>query len=70
MDEKIRFIPAKVYCAVYGKNPGSAANERSKKIGPPFYKIGKGVFYRVDEVEAYFAAGRVETADSGREAAR
>lgn len=69
MNDQIRYISAKQYCAIYGRNPGTAANERSKKIGPPFYKLNKGVFYRIDEVEAYFASGRVETTAIPDEAA-
>jgi hypothetical protein len=52
----------KVGEVVIGWNPKTAANWRSKKIGPPYYQDDSGsVFYRVDEVIDFFTRYQVQT---------
>ena len=43
---------------------GSLANMRWKKIGPKFYKIGKKVVYRPEDIEAFLFQNPVQTIDS------
>jgi hypothetical protein len=45
--------------AIYGVVPGTLANWRSKRIGPPWYKLhATCVLYRVDEVREHLASRR------------
>lgn len=60
MDE-IRFISPKIAAMIYGLNQLTLTNYRYKKVGPPFYRVGRRVFYRVADFEAWFASHRVLT---------
>lgn len=46
---------------------GSLANMRCKKIGPKFFKIGRKVVYRPEDIEAYLFQNPVQTIDSVKE---
>ncbi len=41
-------------------SPGWLANRRCKGLAPAYLKLGSKVIYRLDDVEAAEAAGRVE----------
>ena len=43
---------------------GTLANLRLAKKGPKFYKVGRKVVYRVDDLEAFLFARPVQTHDS------
>jgi len=43
---------------------GSLANMRCKKIGPKFFKAGKKVIYRPEDIEAFLFQNPVQTIDS------
>ena len=43
---------------------GSLANLRLQKRGPRFFKVGRKVVYRVEDIEAYLFAAPVLTRDS------
>ena len=43
---------------------GTLANWRSKRIGPPFSKIGRMIFYDLDALDAWVEAGRQSTGES------
>ena len=52
----------KVGKVVIGWNAKTAANWRSKKIGPPYYQDDSGsVFYKVNEVIEFFTRYPVQT---------
>jgi hypothetical protein len=42
------------------QSPGTLANWRSRRIGPPYVKLPSGVRYRVRDVEAWLDAQLVE----------
>ena len=46
---------------VKGYSAKSAANDRSRKRGPPYYMIGGTPYYLVSELISYFTQNRVET---------
>jgi len=46
---------------IYGLNPGTLANMRFHKIGPRYYKLGKKVLYRVEDIESWLARNVVLT---------
>ena len=50
--------------SIFGLNPRTLANERSKRIGIPFIKKGRKILYRISDVEKSIEAGRVLTKDS------
>lgn len=43
----------------YGIPESTLAHWRSRRYGPPFFKIGKHVRYLAEECDAWFAAQRV-----------
>jgi hypothetical protein len=49
---------------IFGLDTGSLANMRSQKRGPKYYKLGRAVFYFLDDVEAWLRMTPVETIDS------
>jgi Helix-turn-helix domain len=48
---------------LYGLNPGSLANLRSRKTGPTYYKRGKKVLYKVEDLERWLFEEPVMTID-------
>ncbi len=46
---------------VNGYSAKTAANDRSRKLGPPYYMVGGTPYYLVSEVIEYFTRNRVET---------
>lgn len=42
------------------------ANQRSQGIGPPFYKAGKFVFYKRDDLDSWMASCRVSSTSEYR----
>jgi hypothetical protein len=45
--------------ALYGIPSGTLAQWRLRKVGPDYYKVGRSVKYRVEELEEFFNKGRV-----------
>lgn len=64
MEQEKRFINEKQYADLRGASVFTVRNERIKRQGLAFYKIGKSVRYRYDEVLAFLERCRVETRDS------
>ena len=60
-----QLIDEKQVSEIIGRGLQSLRNDRCKNIGIPFYKIGKSVRYRLDEVIQYAESRRVETAGGG-----
>ena len=54
-------LTASELAALIGKNVRTLANWRCARIGPRFVKIGNSVWYRVNDVENWINAQRVET---------
>lgn len=52
-----RDVAARRHCSV-----GHLANERSRKRGLPYYKLGGACLYKLNEIESWENARRVETA--------
>jgi len=48
---------------IYGLNVGTLANMRFQKIGPRYYKLGKKVLYRVEDIEQWLNENVVLTQD-------
>ncbi|MEI6313647.1 MAG: hypothetical protein WCO89_02165 [Syntrophus sp. (in: bacteria)] len=48
----------------YGYLESTAANERCKKTGAPYFLVGRRVYYRIDEFEAWFFSRPVKTRES------
>ena len=46
------------------ESEGTLANWRSKKIGPRYYKMGRRVAYRPEDIEAFLFRNPVLTIDS------
>ncbi|MCX5810156.1 MAG: DNA-binding protein [Proteobacteria bacterium] len=49
---------------IFGLDTGTLANMRSQKRGPRYYKQGRGVFYFLEDVEAWLKQNPMETIDS------
>lgn len=58
---KFRYMNEKEVALLYGISVKTLHNWRKEKIGPPFYKIGRSVRYRSDEVEEHANKGRFAT---------
>lgn len=50
--------------AIYGVDKGTLANLRSKRIGCPYFKRGKSVYYKKSDWETYLFSNPVLTSDS------
>jgi len=48
------------------ESEGVLANWRNRKIGPRYYKIGRKVVYRPEDIEAFLFQNPVQTIDSVR----
>jgi hypothetical protein len=48
---------------LYGLNAGSLANLRSRRQGPRYYKVGKKIVYRVEDLERWLFDEPVMTLD-------
>ena len=64
MEEERRYITPKQAAAMYGFSFGYLANLRSKRQGPPFYRPGRKILYRVSDFEAWVTANPVKTVES------
>jgi hypothetical protein len=63
---KRRAVTPEQAAAIYGLNLGTLGNIRSRREGPRFYRQGRRIFYRVDDLEAWLFAEPVQTVDSHR----
>ena len=48
---------------LYGLNPGSLANMRCRKQGPRYFRVGKKVLYKVEDLERWLFEEPVMTID-------
>lgn len=49
-------IPESEYAAARGRTLRTIQRERALRIGPPFIKLGRNVFYRREAIEAWLLA--------------
>lgn len=52
---------------LYSIAPGTLANWRSRGEGPKFYRVGRKILYRLDDVEKFLFSNPVMTVDSHRD---
>jgi hypothetical protein len=64
MDQNKRMVGPDKAEGLYSVPKGTLANWRSQKKGPKFYKINRKVLYRLEDLEDFFTANPVLTADS------
>lgn len=50
---EIEALTTREAAEVLGMHPGTLANWRSRRIGPPWLKLGKSIRYRRCELEAW-----------------
>lgn len=56
------------YAALRGVSVRTIQRERALRMGPPFIKLGKSIFYRPEAVDAWIIA-QEQTPGKGRNAA-
>lgn len=49
-------VPEQDYCRMRHIKRASAAAERCRGDGPPFYRLGKAIFYPLPELRAWMAS--------------
>lgn len=49
---------------IYGMNQGTLANLRWKKIGPKYYRKGRRILYKPEDIERWLFAEPVLTVES------
>lgn len=49
--------------AIYGVPRGTLANLRSRREGAVFHRVGKKIYYKIDDFERWFVAEPVLTKD-------
>ena len=59
-----RALSAGLVCELYDLDPGTLANLRSQRKGPRFFKTGRKVYYRPEDVEAWLFSNPVQTIDN------
>jgi len=62
--EMRRMVTPQMAAKMYGLCIGTLANDRYHKRGPRFFRCGRRVLYRVDELEAWLQRNPVLTIDS------
>jgi hypothetical protein len=65
--ERRRLLREEQVEAIYGRPRKTLQNDRVRGVGWPFIKIGRGIWYRVGDIEdAIAAARRHSTSDDGK----
>ena len=65
--EERKALTTKEVSEVYPTDQGTLANLRWQKKGPKYYKIGRKVLYRPEDIEAWLFSHPVLTIDSLKE---
>jgi hypothetical protein len=60
--EELDLVPADLLASVLGVAEQTLAGWRCNKLGPDFVKLGKGVFYRREDIKAWIAQSVVSPA--------
>ena len=64
METRIKYITEKEVSEITGRALSTLRNERFLGKGIPYFKIGKSVRYRLDDVIEFMESKRVETIDA------
>ena len=64
MNSQIKYITEKEVSEITGRALSTLRNERFLGKGIPYFKIGKSVRYRLDDVIEFMESKRVETIDA------
>ncbi len=64
MENQIKYITEKEVSEITGRALSTLRNERFLGKGIPYFKIGKSVRYRLDDVIEFMESKRVETIDA------
>ena len=59
-----RTVTPQMAAKIYGLDVGTLANDRCRKRGPRYFRCGRRVFYRVEDLEAWLFRNPVLTIDS------
>ena len=62
--EKKQAISPEIAEERYSTPKGTLANLRTLKLGPPYFKVGRRVLYRVDDFEKWLYSRPIRTIDS------
>jgi hypothetical protein len=46
---------------IYGIPEGALANMRAQRIGPPYFKVGRKVFYFLSDIEKWIKSKPIKT---------
>lgn len=65
-----RALSVNAVCELYDLEPGTLANLRSAKKGARYHKVGRKIFYRPEDVEAWLFQNPVQTVDSVEQGGR
>ena len=64
MSDKIEYVSDYELTKIFrGLRLGSLANWRTARKGPRFYRFGRKVFYRVDDVKRFLEDNAIKTLD-------
>ena len=66
MEKTLKALSPKQVSALYPICEGSLGNMRCQKTGPRFFKVGRRVVYRPEDVEQWLFGSPVLTLDSAR----
>jgi predicted DNA-binding transcriptional regulator AlpA len=58
----IRYICASVTARMMGLSVKTLESMRAHRRGPPFYRLGRAIRYREDEVQTWFESHREDVA--------
>ena len=47
-----------------GLSPKSLANQLSEGLGPKAYRVGRKIYYRVEDLETYLTQSPIQTSES------
>jgi hypothetical protein len=67
MKNERKALTAKEVSEIYGINLGSLANCRWSKRGPRYYRTGRRIVYKPEDVEQWLFSQPVHTIDSVKE---
>lgn len=61
-----RFFSPRRASEIYGMSEGALANLRHHRRGPKYFKVGRKVFYRQQDLDFFWGSNPIETRDSVR----
>ncbi len=67
MKQERKALTAKEVSEIYGINLGSLANLRWSKLGPKYYRNGRRIVYKPEDIEQWLFSQPILTIDSVKE---